>query len=82
MPNYYTYQYPNPSALNDPGQGGHWEDPADWPRTYLYVSAHEGAQGIHPPAPVYQSNQPAQSATYYFAVSCLHTLTITSLIVH
>ncbi|EXJ93509.1 hypothetical protein A1O1_01901 [Capronia coronata CBS 617.96] len=68
MPNYYTYQNPNPSALNDRSQG-HWEDPADWPRTFLYVSTHEGAQGIHPPAPVYQSNQPSQSAMYYFAGS-------------
>ncbi|KAJ4502456.1 hypothetical protein HRR83_005551 [Exophiala dermatitidis] len=68
MPNFYTYQNPNPSALNE-GNQGHWEDPADWPRTFLYVSAHEGAQGIHPPAPVYQSNQPAQQNMYYFAGS-------------
>lgn len=65
---YYTYQNPNPSALNHPSQG-HWENPADWPRTFLYTSAHDGAQGIHPPAPVYQSTQPAQQALYYFAVS-------------
>ena len=68
MPTFHTYQNPNPSALNNPSQG-HWEDPRDWPRTYLYISAHDGAQGIHPPAPVYQTSQPSQQAMYYFAVS-------------
>ncbi|KAK4935258.1 hypothetical protein LTR10_023652 [Elasticomyces elasticus] len=66
MPNYYTYQNPYPSAL-DNTQSGHWENPDDWPRTFLYVSAYDGAQqGLHPPAPVYQSNQPSQQAMYYF----------------
>ena len=66
---YYTYQLPNPSAVNTQGPSGHWEDPADWPRTYLYVPNQDGAQGLHPPAPVYQSNQPSQQAMYYFQVS-------------
>lgn len=70
MPNFYNYQGLNPSALNGASAAGHWEDPADWPRTFYYVSAADGTQqGIHPPAPVYQSNQPAQPAMYYFAVS-------------
>ncbi|KIX09117.1 uncharacterized protein Z518_00195 [Rhinocladiella mackenziei CBS 650.93] len=33
------------------------------------MSAHEDTQGIHPPAPVYLSNQPSERATYYFAGS-------------
>src|SRR5262245_16940113 len=68
MPDYYSYQPPNPSLLNLPTQG-HWENPADWPRTFLYVSNSGNGQGIHPPAPVYQSTQPAQQAMYYFTVS-------------
>ncbi|KIW29413.1 uncharacterized protein PV07_05229 [Cladophialophora immunda] len=66
MPHFYTYQTPNPSAVNTQGSTGYWENPADWPRTYLYVSNQGGLQGIHPPAPVYQSNQPSQPAMYYF----------------
>ncbi|KAJ9500139.1 hypothetical protein H2202_004530 [Exophiala xenobiotica] len=67
MPNYYNYQSLYPSSLNDPRNAGHWENPADWPRTFYYVSADGTQQGIHPPAPVYQSNQPAQQRMYYFA---------------
>ncbi|ETI24484.1 hypothetical protein G647_03853 [Cladophialophora carrionii CBS 160.54] len=66
---FYTYNSLNPSAVNTQPAAWHWEDPADWPRTYLYVSNQNGAQGIHPPAPVYQSNQPAQPTMYYFQAS-------------
>lgn len=79
MPNFYSYQGLNPSALNSAGAAGHWEDPADWPRTFYYVSAADGTQqGIHPPAPVYQSNQPSQPAMYYFAVSIPELLPLDS----
>ena len=67
---FYTYQDPNPSTVNTDPATYHWEDPADWPRSFLYVPNHSGAQGIHPPAPVYQTNQPSQPAMYYFQV-CL-----------
>ncbi len=66
---FYTYDPLNPSAVNTNPAAWHWENPADWPRTYLYVSNQGGTQGIHPPAPVYQSNQPAQQAMYYFQVT-------------
>jgi hypothetical protein len=66
---FYTYRDPIPSAVNIQPAAWHWEDPADWPRTFLYVSNPGDFQGIHPPAPVYQSNQPAQSTMYYFQVS-------------
>lgn len=69
---FYTYDRLNPSALNTNPAAWQWENPADWPRTYLYVSNQGDAQGIHPPAPVYQSNQPAQQAMYYFQVSPDH----------
>ncbi len=68
MPNFYNYQSLYPSSLNDPRNAGHWENPADWPRTFYYVSADGTQQGIHPPAPVYQSNQSAQPGMYYLAV--------------
>lgn len=68
MPNFYTYQNPYPSQLATPGQG-HWENPADWPKTYIYVANQDGTQGIHPPGPVYTANPPAQSNMYYYPVS-------------
>lgn len=84
MAHFYTYQNPNPSALNS-SDSGHWENPADWPRTFLYVSAHQDTQGIHPPAPVYQSSpSSSQPAIYYFAVSRLSIshFIVKSLIIH
>lgn len=68
MPNFYTYQNPYPSQLATAGQG-HWEDPADWPRTFIYVTNQAGTQGIHPPAPIYQAGSPSQPNMYYYQVS-------------
>lgn len=86
MSNFFTYQNPYPSQLATLGQG-HWEDPADWPRTFIYVANQAGTQGIHPPAPVYQANAPAQSNMYYYPVSPLRLFpfsqsTSTSLTIH
>lgn len=76
---YYNYTT-NPVTTNDPYATGHWENPDDWPKTFNYV-AKFGLQGLHPPAPVYQTNQPAQPAMYtYFAVCLTCSLTIPSLI--
>ena len=64
---YYTYPTTYQSAAS-PYPAGYWEDPADWPRSFVYVPNQGGLQGIHPPAPVYQSNQSAQSAMAYYQV--------------
>ncbi|KAK5058617.1 hypothetical protein LTR84_010880 [Exophiala bonariae] len=67
MPNFYTYQNPYPSQLATSSQGqAHWENPADWPKTYIYVTNQDGLQGIHPPGPVYTANPPAQSNMFYY----------------
>jgi hypothetical protein len=75
MPSYYTYDERHPSTLNDPDAPAtvQWEDSRDWPRTYTVTSPNAGYQGYHPPAPVYQSSQPAQYQQYYYgqAVSTL-----------
>jgi hypothetical protein len=60
IPSYYTYGDYDPFASNNPNIG-YWENTADWPRTYQYTSAHN-YQGLHPPAPVYQSNQQVQAS--------------------
>lgn len=66
---YYDYKSLNPATINNQYPPWHWENPADWPRTFLYIPNQDGVQGLHPPAPVYQSNQPSQQAMYYFPVS-------------
>lgn len=55
MPPYYTYQEPFPLTPQHPYTVT-WESPANWPKTYEYVSS----QGIHPAGPVYQNNTPSQ----------------------
>lgn len=76
---YYDYTT-NPVTQTNPNSTGHWESIRDWPKTFQYV-AKTDFQGLHPPAPVYQTNQPAQQAMY-FAVSSschLHPTTLTQL---
>ena len=67
MPSYYTYDEHYPSAINQqrPAPPFEWEDTRDWPKTYTYVAPNTGYQGYHPPAPVYQSSQPATPQYYY-----------------
>jgi hypothetical protein len=55
MPLYYTYREPFPLTPQSPYIAT-WDNPADWPKTYDYVPS----QGIHPPGPVYQNNNPGQ----------------------
>lgn len=64
---YYNYTT-NPVTRNDPNTPGHWESTNDWPKTFQYV-ANQTYQGLHPAAPVYQTNQPASTNMYYYAVS-------------
>lgn len=70
---YYDYKS-NPVVKNEPGKTWHIEQPSDWPKTFDYVS-NIGFQGLHPPAPIYQTNQPAQQNMYYFQVSSILHLT-------
>lgn len=67
MPSYYTYDERYPSTLNDPDAppSVSWEDSRDWPKTYTVTAPNSGCQGYHPPAPVYQSSQPAMPQYYY-----------------
>ena len=65
MSSYYQYGPYNPQALNDRG-AGHWEFTSDWPRTYSYIPSYDNLQGVHPPAPVYQSGQAQQPTMYYY----------------
>lgn len=68
MPSYYTYDERYPSTLNDPDAPAtvQWEDSRGWPRTYTVTRPNAEYQGYHPPAPVYQSSQPAQYQQYYY----------------
>ena len=66
---YYDYLSATGSKRNDPD----WvavDQPNSAPKTFKYLPSSE-IQGIHPPAPIYQSNQPAQPAApmYYYQVS-------------
>lgn len=70
---YYDYKS-NPVVKNEPGRTWHTEQPSDWPKTFDYIS-NIGLQGLHPPAPIYQTNQPAQQNMYYFQVSLAYHLT-------
>ncbi|RVX72797.1 hypothetical protein B0A52_03150 [Exophiala mesophila] len=49
---------------------GHWEDTADWPKSYYYIPNQSPApQGIHPPGPIYSAGPTttsAQPAMYYY----------------
>jgi hypothetical protein len=74
---YYDYTR-NPPIQNPPHMNSHFESTSDWPKTFDYV-ANLGYQGLHPPAPVYQTNQPAQQNMYYFGVSLILHLTTPSL---
>ncbi|RMD41150.1 hypothetical protein DV735_g4008, partial [Chaetothyriales sp. CBS 134920] len=63
---YYDYLSVGASKKNDPN----WvavDQPESGPKTFLYLPSSD-LQGIHPPAPIYQSNQAPQAATgmYYF----------------
>jgi hypothetical protein len=66
---YYNYTT-NPVSQNSAYATGHWESTNDWPKTFQYV-ANTGYQGLHPAAPVYQTNQPATTNMAWFAVSGL-----------
>lgn len=62
---YHTYKDPFPATLNHP-DAIQLESTADWPKTFRYNSNYRSPQGIHPPAPVYNANQPAPQSWYYY----------------
>jgi hypothetical protein len=65
---YYDYLSAEGSKKNDPNFVA-VDQPGSAPKTFTYTPS--GTQGIHPPAPIYQSNQPPQpaaSAMYYLPV--------------
>ena len=65
---YYDYLSTTGSKKNDPNFVA-VDQPGSEPKTFNYLPS-SALQGIHPPAPIYQSNQPAQPAQsmYYYQV--------------
>lgn len=61
---YYTYKDPFPATVNHPN-ASQFETSADWPKTFRYRANKWTTKGIHPPAPVYNANQPAPLSWYY-----------------
>ncbi len=61
----YTYKDPYPMSLNRSG-AVQLKSKADWPRSYRCNPNHVSTQGIHPPGPIYNSNQPAAQPWSYY----------------
>lgn len=65
MPAYFKYKDPRPATLRNP-QEPEFENPREWPKVFQHKSSNEVAHvGIHPPGPVYNSDQPADYQWYY-----------------
>ncbi|RMZ89822.1 hypothetical protein DV736_g2956, partial [Chaetothyriales sp. CBS 134916] len=61
---YYDYLSVGASKRNDPSFVA-VDQPDSGPKTFKYLPSSD-MQGIHPPAPIYQSNQPPQAAGMYY----------------